>query len=153
MYKIELLGKHHNKANFDCGNEALNRYLHTMANQHAKKGVSRTHILTNADDEILGFYTLSAVSVDNPNIKGMPHSLPSVLLGRLAVSRFHQKQGHAQRLMVNAIERVIKASLDIGICFLVVDLKYQGLVAFYEQFGFELFDDNLRMYLKINDIA
>lgn len=148
MYKIERLGKHHDRTAFNCGSEPLNRYLQTMASQHAKKGMSQTHVLTK-DNEILGFYSLSAFGVSNPNIKGLPLELPCVLLGRMGVSTAHQGQGHANRLMINAIERTRAISQDIGVCFLIVDLKHRGLISFYEQFGFKSFDDSLRMYFKV----
>lgn len=151
MFKIERLAKHHNRTVFDCGNDDLNRYLQAMASQHHKKGVARTHILTNSDDEILGFYTLTASTSQNPNIKGFPNNLPCLLLGRLGVSIHHQKQGHAQRLIINAIEHAQSVSVNVGVCFLIVDLKHLGLIPFYEQFGFKSFDDSLRMYLRIEN--
>lgn len=33
MLSIEPLAKHHDRKTFDCGNDDLNRYLQTMANQ------------------------------------------------------------------------------------------------------------------------
>lgn len=35
---FEYLNAYHNKAVFDCGNDGINHYLKTMANQHHKKG-------------------------------------------------------------------------------------------------------------------
>ncbi|MBU4009164.1 MAG: GNAT family N-acetyltransferase, partial [Proteobacteria bacterium] len=61
-YKIEPLSKHHNRKDFDCGEEALNQYLLAVASQHAKKSVSRTFVLIEVDrpEKILGFVTLTA---------------------------------------------------------------------------------------------
>ena len=44
---FNLLDKRHDRIAFDCGNDEINRYLQTMASQHAKKGITRTHVLTD----------------------------------------------------------------------------------------------------------
>lgn len=61
---FEILNKTHDKASFDCGNEPMNAYLKTMANQHAKKGMSVTHILAD-NGTIKAFYTLSNMHINN----------------------------------------------------------------------------------------
>lgn len=60
---FEPLTKHHDQASFDCGNEPMNAYLKTMANQHAKKGISVTHILAD-NSTIKAFYTFHKLHKD-----------------------------------------------------------------------------------------
>lgn len=57
MLKIEALAKKHDRRAFDCGNDDLNRYLQTMANQQSKKRLSKTHVLIdmNTPNQILVF--------------------------------------------------------------------------------------------------
>lgn len=45
MIQIEALSNRHNRKQFDCGNESLNRYLQQTARQHAQKGIARTFVL------------------------------------------------------------------------------------------------------------
>ena len=61
MNKFEELNRSHNRIGFDCGVKQLNEYLHNLARQNLKKGLSRTFVLIkkSVPEEILGFYTLS----------------------------------------------------------------------------------------------
>lgn len=36
--KFDILSKQHDRKQFDCENEVINRYLWQMANQHAQRG-------------------------------------------------------------------------------------------------------------------
>lgn len=151
MFKIERLAKHHNRAGFDCGNDALNRYLHQYANQHGKKGISKTYVLAD-NDRILGYYTLLAFAIHQSALQGLPYEVPSVLLGRLAVDLSYQGQGLSHALLTNAIQRTKSVSEEIGIALLAVDLKHQGLIKFYANFGFRQLNGDLKMYLRLTDI-
>lgn len=66
MLKIETLNKNHDRTEFDCGNDELNRYLQRTARQHLDKGMSRTFVLidVNSFSKILGYYTLAACEVN-----------------------------------------------------------------------------------------
>ena len=46
---IELLAPHHDQAAFSCGNEQLDRYLHSTATQDRKRNIA-------IDDEAVRFY-------------------------------------------------------------------------------------------------
>lgn len=155
MLHIERLAKHHDKANFDCGNEPLNRYLSQYASQHAKKGLSKTYVLVDdtTSNHILGFYSISANAYD-VEIKGYPPmKLPCILLGRLAVASHAKGQGLGHYLVINALEVIKRLSNDVGIAVIVVELKGLHLVQFYAQFGFvQTAKDSLTMYLKVSDI-
>ncbi len=46
MNRFEELTRSHNRAGFDCGVQELNVFLHNLAHQNFKKGLSRTFVLT-----------------------------------------------------------------------------------------------------------
>lgn len=134
---MEQLAKHHDKKNFDCGNDEINRYLQTMASQHAKKGISQTHVLAN-DDTIRGFYTLSVINLDNQQgmIKGYPLFIPAVLIGRVGVALNEQGQGLANQLISHAMNQIKAISHIVGVAFVVIDAKTDKLADYYERLGF-----------------
>ena len=97
-FPITRLGSHHNKEYFDCGNVALNNYLKCYAKQDIKKHLASVYVAADDDNNVVGYYTLSASAL--PRIE-LPHMLvkhisyayvPVMLIGRLAVDkRFHGK--------------------------------------------------------------
>lgn len=158
MLNIEPLSKHHDRTTFDCANEALNNFLRQYANQHHKKGLSKTYVLIDDRNpsQILGFYTLSAYALDKGfSIDGLPKSMkiPSVLIGKLAIDKNMQGKKFSHFLMAHAFQQ-ISLSQKIGIALILVDLKGYHLIKFYEYFGFkQIQPQSLTMYLKLGDIA
>jgi GNAT superfamily N-acetyltransferase len=120
---IELLDRSHNRNIFDCGIESLNRYLQHQANQNMRRGISRVFVACPPENKsrILGFYTLSAVSIDLSALpekvaKKLPkHPVPAALIGRLAVDLSAQGMGTGQMLLADSIKRTIAVSDDIAI--------------------------------------
>ena len=97
QWQIESLGKSHNRSLFDCGIDLLNLFLKTQARQQQEKHIDRTFVATAMGDDskkVLGFYTLSAGSVQFENLpiemqsKLPKYPIPVARLGRLAVDLF-----------------------------------------------------------------
>ena len=157
MLKIETLIKDHHRSEFDCGVDQLNQYLKRIARQHLNKGMSRTFVLIDDDKptEILGFYTLAACEVLCEKLprkysKKYPSKAPAAKLARLAVAKKNQRRGFGALMLVNAIERVLKVSENLGIIGFFVDAKNKEAQGYYEQFGFIPFPDNpLELFLPI----
>ncbi len=151
----------HDRKDFSCGQAALDTYLKQGASQDLRRRIARVYVCTEADSrKILGFYTLSALSValhDLPADKArrLPkHPLPAALLGRLAVSQQAQGQGVGRMLMADAIKRVLAASTTLGIYALVVDAKDQQTAKYYEQFGFlTLSATSKRLFLPLEQLG
>jgi len=61
----ESIGKHHDRAVFDCGDDALNQFLHRHARQSHEKGGAKTYLAVADSDnkKILGYYSLSPDSI------------------------------------------------------------------------------------------
>jgi hypothetical protein len=78
----------HNRNDFDCDVEALNQYLHKVANQDQKRNLTKIYVLAE-NEEIIGYYSISAHSVMRDNLTedmkpGAYKDIPFLLFGRLA---------------------------------------------------------------------
>ena len=107
MLTLATLRKTHKRAEFDCGNEALNTYIRTQASQDVRQNDANCYVLSEDDgDEIFGFFTLSNISLERKNltIRSTYSTVPATLLGRMAVSVLHQHKGYARYMVANAIE-------------------------------------------------
>jgi len=137
------LDKTHNRSRFDCGIEALNRYLQQQARQEMQRHVSVTFVLPDSEQAIRGFYTLSSSSMALealPDVlaKKLPryNRLPVTLLGRLAVDKTAQSKGIGQFLLLDALKRSVDNARVIGAMAVIVDAKDQQAEQFYQHFGF-----------------
>lgn len=125
---------------FDCGEETLNLYLSNYAKQNDERGLGRTFVLMDGA-EVIGFYTLSSAQIKFGHLpsslsKRLPrYPIPAIRLARLAVSKNHQGKGMGSLLLKHAFKRVLLASLNTGVAFVLVDAK-DNAKGFYEHFGF-----------------
>jgi len=136
----------HNRKDFDCGVEALNNYLKFYANQHSKKDLTRTYVLSE-NSKILGFYTItmSLAKVKNSNI-------PVALIGRLAVDKRHQGKGYGEWLLIDALKKLVSASDIVGFSYIIVDNR-DGAKEFYTKFGFSQFiDESNKLFITIKKV-
>ena len=90
--RIERLAAHHQREQFDCGNPALNEFLHKQAGQQQRRGFGKTYVaLAENGLDVIGFVTLSAGQIASqslPQPPSLPHSpAPILRIGRLAVDR------------------------------------------------------------------
>ncbi|MDJ0912352.1 MAG: GNAT family N-acetyltransferase [Desulfobacterales bacterium] len=158
---IAPLNPSHDRAGFQCGNEALDRYLKKQAKQDIKRRISRVFIATKSDNQklVIGYYTLSTLSIELNQLpeklaRKLPkHPVPAALIGRLAVSNSAQGQGIGKMLLADAIKRTLAVSEQIAIYALVVDAIDDNAKGFYERFGFlRLSDDSPRLFLPLKSI-
>ena len=141
-FRIEPLGAEHNRADFACGVDALDRYFHKQVTQDVRRLVTSCFVAVDeADSKVAGYYTLSAAGVlltDLPATmaKRLPH-YPSVLvarMGRLAVNQAHQGRKLGGALLWDAITRSMRS--EVAVFGLFVDAKDQDPEAFYLHHGF-----------------
>lgn len=161
-YRIQPLGKQHDRAPFQCGAEALDRYLKLQARQDAEKYVAAPFVLLAPPGaEVLGYYTLSAAAIDVSDIaaeltKTLPRypQLPVTLIGRLAVDQRLKGQGRGALLLMDALHRSWQRATDIAAMAVVVDAKDDAAAAFYRHFDFTPLQSNpRRLYLSMKKIA
>src|SRR5215472_4834576 len=130
----------HNRTDFDCGVQELNRYLQQFANQDQKRGLAKTYVLVDGI-RIKGYYSLAAHSVTRENMPpdmkiGRYKDVPFLLLGRLAVDKEFQGRGYGDALMYHAFKTTKDIAERVGILGMIVDAKGEKAVAFYQRFGF-----------------
>lgn len=157
---VEPLGKHHNRKGFDCGNDELNKWFQRTANQHGRKGLSKTFVAVNPDhpETVVGFFAISGSEIDTKTLperlrKKLPDKAPAIFLGRLAVSVSHQRQGIGEFLLIDAISHAEQAIEHVAGVGLVVHSKPDA-VDFYKRYGFEEMadhPDNLFLRLPMAD--
>jgi len=158
--RIERLNGHHILEKFDCGVKELNDWLVNHAVENQRRNLSRTFVLIDGADEVVGYYSLTMGGVrvaDFPKRlgRGLPDfDIGMVLLARLAlVGRLHG-QGLGRDLMVDAILHAATAGENAAARFIAVDPIDVSARNFYTAFGFRDIegDERSRMYLRI-DVA
>jgi ribosomal protein S18 acetylase RimI-like enzyme len=161
MHAILPLDRSHDRASFDCGEEALNKFLRETARQHNEKGISKTFVYvdTESPEIILGFFTLAICEVETEGLpkkhsKRLPKRVPAAKLGRLAVSATCQCQQIGSILLVDAMQRTLAVADNFGIVGFFVDARNDRARSFYEGFGFiELQDDPLVLFLPLRTLV
>ena len=153
---IELLDKKHNRENFDCGKELLNNYLKIQAGQDIKRKLSACFVLSEqGTNDIQGYYTLSNNSIPLNNFpehiqKKLPKSylsIPTTLLGRLAIDTKHQGKGIGKILLIDALKRSYEISQEIGSFAVVVDPIDEEAENFYKKYDFIKLPDSGKMFI------
>ena len=144
---IEPLGPSHDRTEFTCGVDALDRYFREQAGQDVRRRATACFVAREiATNRIAGFYTLAAAGVLLAHMparlaKRLPRypTVPVARLGRLAVaSAWHgRKLGGA--LLWDAIERASRS--EVAVYALVVDAKDEQAESFYLHHGFVPFGD------------
>ena len=139
--RIEKLRRDHAVEAFDCGREALNRFLTRYALTNQQAGASQTY-LALAGEEVAGYYTLVVGSVEYDGAperlkKGLArHPVPIMLLARLAIATAWQGKGLGSGLLKDAMLRTLQAAEIAGIRAFAVHAKDDEARAFYEHFDF-----------------
>lgn len=139
--RIDKLQRSHDIDAFDCGTEALNRFLIRYALQNQQAGASQTYVAL-ADEEIVGFYTLVVGQVEHSEAPGRltkglaRYPVPIMLLARLAIATHWQGKGLGSGLLKDAMLRTLQAADIAGIRAFTVHAKDAAAKSFYEHFDF-----------------
>ena|SRR5436190_1671445 len=159
-YKTVLLDKSHRKKDFSCIELPLNTYLHTQASQDIGKKVAVCFVLPDEIDPTIvkGYYTLSNASIskeDLPEEVGKKFgykSLPTTLLGRLAVDNKFAHKGLGELILMDALKRCYDTSISIASMAVVVDPLHAVAASFYEKYGFIKLPGSGRMFLPMETV-
>jgi len=156
--KIEKLQRSHKLDDFDCGQEALNRFLIRNALQNRQSEASQTYVAL-ADDKVVGYYTLvvGEVAFESAHerlTKGLArHPVPIMLLARLAIVTGWQGKGLGSGMLKDAMQRTVQAAEIAGIRAFAVHAKDDEAKSFYEHFGFTpLPSDAYHLFRLLKDI-
>jgi len=137
--RIEKLQRTHAIDSFDCGRDALNRFLTRYALQNQQAGASQTYVAL-IGEEVVAFYTLVVGQVDYSGAperltKGLArHPVPIMLLARLAVATAWQGKGFGSGLLRDAMLRTLQAADIAGIRAFAVHAKDDNARVFYQRF-------------------
>jgi GNAT superfamily N-acetyltransferase len=156
--EIAKLALAHDPTSFDCGNEALNRFIKLYALQGQRAGISQTYIAARGSG-IAGYHTLVVGHVTHDEApvrlaKGIPrHPIPVIILARLAVDQAWRGKGLGAALVTDAMRRVLQAAEIAGVRAMVVHAKDESAQRFYEHLGFEQFPHKpLTLYRLLKDL-
>ncbi len=131
----------HDPGPFDCGDAELNRFLKRFALASQQAGSAQTYVVCRAN-VIVGYYSLTVGSTayrDAPDriTRGLArHSVPVMILARLAVDVREQGRGLGKALLRDSLLRTLHAADIAGIRALFVHAKDDKAKAFYEHFNF-----------------
>lgn len=154
------IGKYHDRGAFDCGDAALNQFLHRHARQSHEKGGAKTYLaVSEGNEKVLGYYSLSPASIAYdraPELikRGLArHEVPVFRLGRLAVDRSVQSQGLGGQLLLAAGRRCLRVAAQAGGVALLIDAKNEGIAKWYASYGaVPLLDAPLSLLLPFKTI-
>ena len=145
---------------FDCGVDALNRYLKSQAGQDIRRGVARCFVAIDAGSlAIAGYYTLSAChllldKIPSTLAKRLPHypEVPAARLGRLAIDVRFQGRKLGAALLADAALRALRS--EVAVVFLLADAKNEAAAAFYRHHGFASDPQTpLRLFIPLATLA
>jgi len=162
LYRLDLLGKHHDRAEFTCGVESLDSYLKTQATQDMRRKANAVFVLVpeNAPSKIAGYFTLCAYGLSPGTIpetaqKYIPRYpvVSATLIGRLAVSEHLQGQRLGSMLLAQALRKAHENASVVGSSMVVVDAMDDRAVRFYQAHGFIKLPESMRLILPMRTIA
>ena len=157
MLSIQSLTGRHDRNAFASGSDPLDAWLQQTAQQHQKRGISKTFVAVeeSAPTRVLGYYALTVCEVLSEELppalaRRLPRRVPGIRLGRLAVDSSVQGQGLGALLLMSAIDRSRRVLENVGVHALFVDAKDERAASFYAKYGFRpLPSDPLRLVLVI----
>jgi hypothetical protein len=147
---VRPLRSNDDRANFDCGDPALNTYLKTQASQDQKRRCALTHVavlpassstVVGSSSTVVGYYTVANTAVPRLHVSEatklpMYDPVPALLLARLGRDVTQKNTGLGEELIAHAIMTALTISGDHSGCrFILVD-AYPHRVQWYSEFGF-----------------
>ena len=155
------LDSSHIKNEFSCGKEMLDNYIQKQASQDTKRKLSACFVLAGADKKVQGYFTLSNSSIPLEMVpdsfrKRLPKSytsIPTSLLGRLAIDSKYKGKGIGRNLLVEALKRCHLISKEIGSYAVIVDPIDEDAENFYVKYGFIKLPDSGKMFLPMKTVG
>lgn len=132
----------HRCDDFACGETSLDDWLRRRALVNQASGASRTFVVADEDQRVLGYYAMAAGAVlhqaATPAVRrNMPDPIPVMVLARLAVDRRAQGLNVGGALLQDAVNRAATVAQHAGVRALLVHALHERAQAFYEHYGFQ----------------
>lgn len=131
----------HELGTFECGEPSLDEWLRRRALANQLNGASRTFVVLDETQTVVGYYALAAGAVSHEHATGgvrrnMPDPIPVLVLARLAVARRAQGNRLGAALLQDAVLRAMAVAENAGVRALLVHALNDNAKAFYEHYGF-----------------
>lgn len=146
-FLVALLDSAHERSEFNCASEPLNRYLREQVTQDIRRRVAACFVALSDERRVVAYYTLASASILLGELpasiaRKMPRYpvVPAVRLGRLAVDQAVKGQGLGGALLADALHRAARS--EIAAYAMLVDAKDESAVAFYLHHGFIALPDS-----------
>lgn len=141
-------------SDFDCGELVLDDWLKHYAGQNEKRDATRTFLLLDEKEvQIAGYATTVAHRLEAHEASAAlgrkrRYPVPAVLIARLAVDRRYQGNGVGRLLLFDTLQRLARASQDVGFELVIVDALHETAACFYLKHGFQRFANHpLRLHM------
>jgi GNAT superfamily N-acetyltransferase len=127
---------------FDSGEPVLDDWLRQRAWNNQQLAASRTYVICpEGSRTIIGYFALTMGQILGHEVTGamrrnMPKSIPSVVLGRLAIDRAWQGKGLGRALIADVVQRALFASREVSARLVIVHAISPAAEAFYVHHGF-----------------
>jgi GNAT superfamily N-acetyltransferase len=137
-----ILTVEHDLADFDSGEGLLDSWLRDRALANMEMAASRTYVICPPDSlNVVGYYALCMGQILNQEGTGsmrrnMPRQIPAVILGRLAIDQRWQGKGLGKALLLDAVQRSVRAAKEVSARLLIVHAISQAATEFYLHHGF-----------------
>jgi GNAT superfamily N-acetyltransferase len=132
----------HDLAEFSSGEVLLDSWLRDRALANMEMAASRTYVTCPPDSlTVIGYYALCMGQMLNREVTGsmrrnMPRQIPAVILGRLAIDQRWQGRGLGKALLLDAVQRSVRAAKEVSARLLIVHAISQAATEFYLHHGF-----------------
>jgi GNAT superfamily N-acetyltransferase len=147
----------HDVSGFDCGEPALNDWLHHRALKNESR-FSRTYVVCKGS-RVVAYFCISAGAVERAAAPGRirrnaPDTIPLSVIGRLAVDRDHVGKGLGADILSDALRRIAIASQSIGIGAVLIHAKDDAAKRFYLRHAefIEYPEDSRTLFLPIETV-
>lgn len=144
--------KRHDRSEFHCESDALNRYLKQQVSQDLKGNECKAYVL-HESGRVVGFYTLSPGSLACKIEGGTYASTPGYLIGRLAVDASYAGKGYGRYLLRAATKRATEWMILTSGKVVFLEAKDEKAKSFYLHLGFSgVSESSLVVYVTLREL-
>ena len=142
LHAPQPLTADHQLNTFNCGETSLDEWLKRRALLNQSNGASRTFVVVDESQLVIGYYALAAGAVHHQDAKrsirqNKPDPIPVMVLARLAVDIRVQGMQLGAGLLRDAVDRSLAVAKNTGVRALLVHALHERAKEFYLYFGFQ----------------
>ena len=142
LHAPQPLTADHQLNTFNCGGTSLDEWLKRRALLNQSNGASRTFVVVDESQLVMGYYALAAGAVHHQDAtrsirQNMPDPIPVMVLARLAVDIRTQGMQLGAGLLRDAVDRSLAVANNTGVRALLVHALHERAKQFYLYFGFQ----------------